>query len=207
MPFIPRLTQPSPNDPLWVMTSAGGYNGCIAGSWPGSITNWPCVLPNCTGYVHGRCMEIAGITTDNMGLSFNNAYDYWSDTTPDWIRDSEPSLGAVVVYETINVPPGAGPYAPEPGHVAVVEEIVDANTIVVSESNWEISYFDTKTLYRSDNWDPYPGQYVSFLGFLRNPYVTPTPTPTDKARNAILLLAAKKRRKSYARIKRNTGII
>lgn len=32
------------------------------------------------------------------------------------------------------------------------------------------------------------------------------PTPT-KALNAILLLAAKKRRKSYARIKRNTGII
>ena len=177
MAYTPRLTAPSQNDPLWVMTAAGGYNGCIAGAWPDYSSNYPCVLPNCTGYVHGRAMEIAGVTTDNLGLSFRNAYFYWSESSSDWVRESEPSLGAIVVYESINVPSGAAPYAPEPGHVAVVEEIVDANTIVVSESNYAISYFDTRTLYRSTNWDPYPGQYVSFLGFLRNPYVTPTPPP------------------------------
>lgn len=199
--FTPRLTAPAQTDPLWVMTAGGGYNGCIAGSWPGGISNYPCVLPNCTGYVHGRAMEIAGVTTDNLGLSFGNAVHYWNGSSADWIQDSEPSLGAVIVYQGI---PGWGSDA---GHVAVVEEIIDANTIVVSQSDYEISYFSTKTLYRSDNWDPYPGQYVTSLGFLRNPYVQPSPTPSLAAKYAILFLAGIRKRRSDGRFKRYSGII
>ena len=199
--FTPRLTAPAANDPLWVMTAAGGYNGCIAGSYPGGISNYPCVLPNCTGYVHGRAMEIAGVTTDNLGLSFGNAYDYWTGSSSDWIQDSEPSLGAIAVYETMT---GYGPLAPYPGHVAVVEQIIDADTVVVSESNWEISYFDTKTLTRSGGWDPYPGEYVALIGFLRNPYVVTT--NPDAAKFAILMLA-KKRKEEKNVIKRYSGII
>ena len=98
MAYTPRLTAPAQTDPLWVMVEAGGYNGCIAGWWPGGYSAYPCVLPNCTGYVHGRAMEIAGVTSDNLGLSFGNAYDYWSQTSADWIRESEPSLGAIGVF-------------------------------------------------------------------------------------------------------------
>lgn len=199
MAFTPRYTAPAPNDPLWVMTAAGGYNGCIAGAWPGGISNYPCVLPNCTGYVHGRAMEIAGVTTDNLGLSFGNAYQYWTDSSADWIQDSEPSIGAIGVFGSVG--------GPSPGHIYVVEDIVDADTIVISQSDYEIEYFSSITVTRQNGWDRYGQQYVYFMGFLRNPYVSPTPTPTEKAKNAILLLAAKKRRKSYARIKRNTGII
>ena len=199
MSFTPRFTAPAQNDPLWVMTAAGGYNGCIAGAWPGYISNYPCVLPNCTGYVHGRAMEIAGVTTDNLGLSFLDAYNYWYDSSSDWIRDSEPSLGAIGVFGSVG--------GTVPGHVYVVEEIIDADTIVISQSDYAIEYFSTLTVTRQNGWDRYGEEYVYFMGFLRNPYVTPGPQPT-RSKNAILLLAAlKKKRRLYGRIKRNTGII
>lgn len=198
MAFTPRFTAPAQNDPLWVMTEAGGYNGCIAGAWPGYVSNYPCVLPNCTGYVHGRAMEIAGVTTDNLGLSFLDAYRYWDDSSSDWIRDSEPSLGAIGVFGSVG--------GPAPGHVYVVEEIIDADTIVISQSDYAIEYFSTLTVTRQNGWDRYNQQYVYFMGFLRNPYVTPA--PQIKTKNAILLLAAlKKKRRLYGRLKRNTGII
>lgn len=199
MAFTPRYTAPAQTDPLWVMTEAGGYNGCIPGAWPGYISNYPCVLPNCTGYVHGRAMEIAGVTTDNLGLSFGNAYEYWTDSSSDWIQDSEPSLGAIGVFGSVG--------DPSPGHVYVVEEIIDADTIVISQSDYAIEYFSSLTVTRQNGWDRYGQEYVYFMGFLRNPYVTPEPQPT-RSKNAILLLAAlKKKRRLYGRIKRNPGII
>ena len=192
--FTPRLTAPAANDPLWVMSAYGGYNDCIAGS-----NGPPSVLPNCTGYVHGRAMEIAGVTSDNLGLSFGNAADYYSTSSPDWIQDSEPSLGAVVCYSQIG-----GWY---PGHVSVVEEIIDADTITVSESDYGGSYFTTWTCRRQWAWTPFsnPSDYlVEFIGFLKNPYVITT--NPDAAKFAILMLA-KKRKEEKNVIKRYSGII
>lgn len=180
MAYTPRLTAPAQTDPLWVMVEAGGYNGCIAGWWPGGYSAYPCVLPNCTGYVHGRAMEIAGVTSDTLGLSFGNAYDYWGQSSSDWIRESEPSLGSIGVFGQVS----SGMY---PGHVYVVEEIIDANTIVVSESDYGMTYFATHTVTRANGWDPYGQAYVYFMGFLRNPYVTPEPpTPTPTGRSSLL---------------------
>ena len=153
------------------MTAYGGYNQCIAGAY-----GPPSVLPNCTGYVHGRAMEIAGATSDNLGLSFGNAVEYWGGSSSDWIQDSEPSLGAIACYYQIST-------GWDPGHVAVVEEIIDADTAVISESNYSTlpgTYFRTWTIRRAWNWSPFSNPYdylVLWQGFLRNPYVTPTPPP------------------------------
>lgn len=166
MAYTPRLTEPSYSDPLWIMTEAGGYNGCISGAYEGGILAYPSVLPNCTGYVHGRCMEIAGVTVDDIGLSFGHAYTYYYQSSSDWIRDSEPSLGAVMVYRTKDE---YSLIAPEPGHVSIVEEIIDENTIVCSQSDYEGNRFSTWTCTRETNWTPFIS--VSFIGFLRNPYV------------------------------------
>lgn len=163
------------------MTSYGGYNGCIAGS-----NGPPSVLPNCTGYVHGRVMEIAGVNTDNLGLSFNDAYTYYTNSSSDWVQSSEPSLGAVICYYSL---PNWSSFAPYPGHVAIVEQIIDSDTIVCSQSDYGGNRFTTYTLYRSYNWCPYPyPQYgVDFLGFLINPHVTPTPPPPVPAGSTGLL--------------------
>ena len=71
MAYNPRLTAPGASDPRWLQINYGGYNQCIVGS-----DGPPSVLPNCTGYVHGRIMEIRGVNTDDAGLSFGDAYTY-----------------------------------------------------------------------------------------------------------------------------------
>lgn len=158
MPYTPRLTAPSNTDLRWIKTTSGGYNQCIYGS-----DGPPSVLPNCTGYVHGRVMEIRGVNTDDGGLSFGDAWTYWGSSDPAWIQQSDPTLGAIVCYTTVG--------GPNPGHVAVVEQIIDANTIVVSESNYGGNSFDTLTCYRSYGWRPSAGWNVTPQGFLKNPYV------------------------------------
>lgn len=173
MAFTPRLTAPDASDLRWIQTGSGGYNACIYGS-----NGAPSVLPNCTGYVHGRVMEIRGVSTDDSGLSFANAHAYWSDSASTWLQSQDPSVGAVICYYTNTATDG------EPGHVAVVEEVIDTDTIVVSESHYGGAYFDTLTCYRSHGWRDNDLWNITPLGFLKNPYLDsseepePTPTPT-----------------------------
>ena len=204
--YIPRLTPPGYDDLRWIQIDYGGYNQCIVGS-----SGPPSVLPNCTGYVHGRCMELAGVNTDNLGLSFGDAVTYWDQSSGNWSRDTEPSLGAVVVYESL---PAYAIEAPHPGHVAIVEQIIDADTVVISQSDYGGQRFRTYTIKREWGWTPFPNPsdfWVRFIGFLGNPYVDPTPGPTpDPGSNdpkyAILFLA-KKRKEAKNVIQRITGVI
>ncbi len=192
--YIPRLTAPAEDDLRWIQVNSGGYNRCIYGS-----NGAPSVLPNCTGYVHGRCMEIAGINTDDMGLSFGDAVEYWNGSSSDWEQSSEPSLGAVVVYYQ-----NVGQY---PGHVAIVEQIIDSDTIVISQSDYGGARFSTWTCTRATNWTPFTN--VSFLGFLKNPYVSSEPPEPsgDKQKYVIMFLAKKRKEAQHGRVKRYTGIV
>lgn len=189
MAFTPRLTAPSGSDLRWIRDLSGGYNQCIYGS-----DGPPSVLPNCTGYVHGRVMEIRGVNTDNGGLSFGNADQYYNGSSAAWIQQSDPSLGAIVCYT-------GGDY--NTGHVAVVEQIIDANTIVISESNYGGVRFQTLTCYRSYGWRPTPGWNIYPQGFLKNPYADDQPISTGLT--PVMLLFIKKlieRRRNNGRIRR-----
>ena len=191
MSFTPRLTAPSATDLRWIKDTSGGYNACIYGS-----DGPPSVIPNCTGYVHGRVMEIRGVNTDNSGLSFGDAYTYWAGSDPAWIQESDPSLGAIVCYTTVG--------GPSPGHVAVVEQVIDNDTIVISESHYGGARFQTWTCYRQYGWRPTSGWNVTPQGFLRNPYVTPGGSGLSGPQ--ILLLLTKKRR-DKENAKRITGLV
>lgn len=195
MTFTPRTTAPSYSDLRWIQVNSGGYNQCIYGS-----NGAPSVLPNCTGYVHGRVMEIRGVNTDDCGLSFNNAVTYWTNSTADWIQQQDPSLGAIVCYYTIG---GGGGH---PGHVAVVEQIIDNDTIVVSESNYGGNRWDLLTCYRQYGWRPTSGWNVSPQGFLKNPYVTGGGGGGGLTPSMLLLLLSKKRKEDANGV-RITGII
>jgi surface antigen len=120
-------------------------------------------------------MEIRGVQTDDSGLSFGNGVTYWTNSSADWVQSQNPSLGAVACYYTIG--------SSDPGHVAIVEQIIDNDTIVVSESDYGNPaiglagvYFRTVTCYRQYGWRP-AGWNVYAQGFLINPYVDPTPVP------------------------------
>lgn len=180
MAYTPRLTAPSASDPKWIMSAYGGFNDCIAGS-----DGPPSVLPNCTGYVHGRVMEIRNHNADDSGLSFGNGVTYWTDSSAAWTRSQNPSLGAILCYS------GAGGY----GHVAVVEEVIDNDTVIVSESNYGDVRFRTVTCYRQYGWRPDNTWNVTPQGFLTNPYVDqPSHGPISTV--LLLLLYKMKERRS-----------
>ena len=185
MAYTPRLTAPAASDLRWIQTASGGYNDCIYGS-----DGPPSVLPDCTGYVHGRVMEQRGVNTDDAGLSFGNGATYWTDSSTAWTRSQDPSLGAVLCYETV----GTG----QPGHVCVVEEVVDNDTVVVSESNWGGPYFRTLTCYRQYGWRPDNTWNVTPQGFLRNPFVDDEPSGGRiKPSLLMMLLKYKERRDKH----------
>lgn len=158
MAYTPRLNAPSTNDRRWINVDYNGYNRCIVIGQDGSV------LPNCTGYTHGRAMEIAGVTSDTLGLSFRDAVYYWYDSSTDWIRTQTPSLGAVLCF-------GQGSSIGTPGHVCIVERIIDNDTIITSDSNYNAERFVLRTRHRSLDWNFYSGSPLVCLGFLKNPYV------------------------------------
>lgn len=186
--FTPRLNDNGMlNNPYWY--SDNPYWQAIP---PAPLPPHDYGLPNCTCYAWGRVLEImeeVGYPNayqevyDNLVPNFGNAYTWEYDTL--WTTSSEPALGAVAVYETVN--------DITPGHVAVVEEMPDANTIVLSESHYNQTYFDTITVTRANNWYT-PGWNVVFKTFIILP-ISIQPGVTD---DLIILLAsmlAKRRRR------------
>ena len=158
MAFTERLTMPESGDPAYTRTAYGGYNRQIDGSpqpWAGSV------LANCTGYVHGRWIEIAGRTADDFGISNGNANTYWSHSDS-YTRSQTPAVGAIVCYN--------GQY----GHVAIVERVNSDGSILVSQSNYGGTVLETLTLR-----PPSYAQYgVTCRGFIVNPYVVIEPDYT-----------------------------
>ena len=178
MAYYPRFTAPSRSDLRWIRTTSGGYNQCIYGS-----DGAPSVLPNCTGYVHGRWMELANVTTDNLGLSFGNAEQYWTLSDSSLIRSQTPALGACMCWEQDD----------GYGHVAIVEEIAsDGSWVRTSESDWNINYFVSHYRYRDDGWKWFHDSTLIWQGFLIHPNISPDPPippepPTPTERKKILL--------------------
>ena len=158
MAFTERVTMPESGSPAYTRTAYGGYNRQIDGSpqpWTGSV------LANCTGYVHGRWIEIAGHTADDFGISNGNANTYWGYGDR-YSRSQTPAVGAIVCY--------GGTY----GHVAIVERVNSDGSILISQSNYGGTVFETLTLR-----PPSYAQYgVTFQGFILNPYVVIEPDYT-----------------------------
>ena len=163
MAYTPRTTRPNDGDPFWTKTTYGGYNTQILGSpsgWSGSV------LANCTGYVHGRWMEL-GNTSSEYDLSSGNANSYYGHADG-YERGQEPRLGAILCL-------GGGSY----GHVAIVEEIFDNGDIMVSESNYGRAVFEYVRRYKADGYKRAGGSVGGFQGFIYHPNITPSePTYT-----------------------------
>lgn len=163
MTYTPRTTRPENGDPRWTQKPQG-YNAQILGSptaWSGSV------LANCTGYVHGRWMEL-GNTTSEYNLSNGHAMSYWGHADG-YERGQEPRLGAVLCL-------GGGGH----GHVAIVEEIFDNGDIMVSESNYGRAVFEYVRRYKADGYKRAGGTVGGFQGFIYHPNISPPtpPTPT-----------------------------
>lgn len=162
--WVIRNTAPASTNPWYRKTTYGGYNRAILiNSATGEC------IPNCVGYAFGRFMEGVGATECN--LSVGDASTFWgrSDGYP---RGQTPKPGAVACW-------GGGRYWDNyqqkwvygQGHVAIVEQVIDANTIITSESSYSGSRWYTKTRYRGGDGNWGLGGYYYCQGFIYNPWV------------------------------------
>lgn len=155
--FTMRTSLPEKGNKFYNTKSQGGYSYCIVGKPTCDGLN---VLANCVGYASGRFNEIIG----------KMAYPYLNCNAEDFIVrgkslglkvSDKPTLAGIMVWE------GKGSLA---GHVAVVEKIIDENTIYTSESGYESAYFWNSTRKRGNgNWGA--GSNYKYIGCLINPSV------------------------------------
>ncbi len=170
-----RTTKPTSGNKFFITKSKGGYSTCIQGSPTDSQCN---VLSNCVGYACGRFNEIIGaMKYPSLNCNAENFIERAKNTYGLEIS-SVPTLGGIMVWQkgTLSGNDGAG-------HVAVVEKIIDSNTIYTSESGYGGSAFWNSTR-RNTNGRWGLGSAYTFRGCIVNPaigkVVAPTPTPSEK---------------------------
>nr|DAE60825.1 MAG TPA: peptidoglycan hydrolase [Caudoviricetes sp.] len=170
-----RTTKPTSGNKFFITKSKGGYSTCIQGSPTDSQCN---VLSNCVGYACGRFNEIIGaMKYPSLNCNAENFIERAKNTYGLEIS-SVPTLGGIMVWQkgTLSGNDGAG-------HVAVVEKIIDNNTIYTSESGYGGSAFWNSTR-RNTNGRWGLGSAYTFRGCIVNPaigkVVAPTPTPSAK---------------------------
>ncbi len=170
-----RTTKPTSGNKFFITKSKGGYSTCIQGSPTDSQCN---VLSNCVGYACGRFNEIIGaMKYPSLNCNAENFIERAKNTYGLEIS-SVPTLGGIMVWQkgTLSGNDGAG-------HVAVVEKIIDSNTIYTSESGYGGSAFwNSRRRNTNGRWGL--GSAYTFRGCIVNPaigkVVAPTPTPSAK---------------------------
>lgn len=138
------------NSNYYIMTSYGGWSPCIEGNNTYGLRPFPgSVLPNCVGYTTGRfnellqlgaCTYFGNTNADNfLTLGISQGLSYGDD----------PVVGGVIVWSTSGT-----------GHCAVIEQVIDNDTVVTSESGWNYTtapVVTTHTRVRSGGAWQYPG--------------------------------------------------
>ena len=122
-----RTSKPEKDNKYYITTTKGGWSTCISGNPTDKNCN---VLSNCVGYACGRFNEIVG-SMKYPALNCNAEYFIERAKTKYNLEVVKyPVLGGIMVWQkgtTLSGNDGAG-------HVAIVEKVIDDNTIYTSES-------------------------------------------------------------------------
>ena len=165
-----RTSKPSVGNKFFITKSKGGYSLCIQGNPTDSQCN---VLANCVGYACGRFNEIIGsMKYPYLNCNAENFIERAKNTYGLEISDV-PTLGGIMVWQkgsTLSGEDGAG-------HVAIVEKIIDSNTIYTSESGYGSSAFWNSTRKNTNGrWGL--GSGYTFRGCIVNPAIGKITAPT-----------------------------
>lgn len=169
-----RTTKPSKNK-YYIRQASGGYNGAVQGKPTDKNAN---VLSNCVGYANGRFNEIIGENKCKYQLVCN-AENFIEKAKALGLKISDkPVLGGIMVWQKGNTLSGND----GAGHVAIVEKIIDDETIYTSESAYGGKAFYNATRKNTNkNWgmsSPY-----KFRGCIINPAVKSAETKIVKKEN------------------------
>jgi len=168
-----RTSKPGAGNKFYITKSKGGYSTCIQGNPTDSQCN---VLANCVGYACGRFNEIIGsMKYPSLNCNAENFIERARNTYGLEISPV-PTLGGIMVWQkgsTLSGNDGAG-------HVAVVEKIIDSNTIYTSESGYGSSAFWNSTRKNTNGrWGA--GSGYTYRGCIVNPNVKEEPKPVETA--------------------------
>lgn len=171
--FSMRTSKPGAGNKFFITKSRGGYSTCIQGNPTDANCN---VLANCVGYACGRFNEIIGaMKYPSLNCNAENFIERARNTYGLEISPV-PTLGGIMVWQkgdTLNGGDGAG-------HVAIVEKIIDSNTIYTSESGYGSSAFWNSTRSNSNGrWGL--GNGYKFRGCIVNPAVGKVVAPTNNS--------------------------
>lgn len=178
MAFTMRTTKPGKGNKYYIRKAQGGYSNAIYGSPTDSECN---VLANCVGYAYGRFNEIGnyGYCKYLAPVNAENFMQYKGSCKV----GTTPKVGACMVWE------GKGSLA---GHVAIVEKVIDNNTVYTSESGYGSSKpFWNQTRRKGSNGRWGCSSNYTFKGFIYNPavkdepVVTPTKSTDELAKEVI----------------------
>ena len=163
MSFKVRKTKPEKNNKYYIRTATGGWNGAIQGKPTDKNCN---VLANCVGYANGRFAEIQGLKKCKYQLTCN-AENFIERAKSLGLKISDkPVVAGIMVWQkgkTLKGNDGAG-------HVAIVEKIIDKNTIYTSESAYGGSAFYNSTRKNTNGrWGA--GSNYKFRGCIVNPAI------------------------------------
>ena len=181
-----RTKKPGSNDKWYIRKASGGWSTCIAGNPKDKICD---VLSNCVGYACGRFNEIYSKVANYNGMKFPslncNAENFIerAQNTYGLKISNVPVVGGIMVWQKGNTLSGKD----GAGHVAIVEKIIDENTIYTSESSYSgTAFFNATRSNKNGRWGM--GAGYKFRGCIINPAigdvhyekVDPLPTPTNE---------------------------
>lgn len=147
-----RYDEPAKDNPYYLHTSAGGYNKAI-------LIAGDSVLPNCVGYANGRLMEWGGVKKNEYPLVRDAARAVEDAKKFGLTVGTSPAVGAVMCWSG-----GSGGF----GHVAFVEQVIDEQTVIITDSAYGGKRFRRYTITSANQWGK--GGAYHFEGFIYNPY-------------------------------------
>ena len=210
MGFTIMTKKPSGNK-FFIRKANGGYSTCIQGSPTDANAN---VLSNCVGFACGRFNMIYSEITGYKGMKYPslncNAENFIERAKNTYGLEvgMTPKAGAIMCWQagkTLSGGDGAG-------HVAVVEKVINSNTVYTSESSYSgTAFFNSTRKNTNGRWGC--GASYSFRGFIYNPAVKDEPKPTPSTDTVYTVVKgdtlsgiAKKYNTTYQKLAEYNGI-
>lgn len=171
-----RTTRPTSGNKYFITKGSGGYSTCIKGK----PTDKQCdVLSNCVGYACGAFNEELNFGYEKYHLNCNAENFIERAIASGLSVISKPVVGSIICWQkgnTLSESDGAG-------HVGIVIEVIDSNTIRTAESGYGNSNPFWTTTRKNNNGRWGLNSNYKLRGFIVNPnypYNPPTPTPSGK---------------------------
>ena len=148
------------NNKYYIKYRNGGWNKAPFGS---PLQSRADVLANCVGYANGRFAEIQNLNYIKYQL-ISNAEDFIEEAKKYGLKISDkPYIGSIMVWQKGDRQNGRDGY----GHVAIVERIINKDTILTSESSYRgKAFYNLIRRNKNGNWDM--NDSYKFRGFILN---------------------------------------